>query len=813
MIVIDPGHGGQTKVGGSSPNNATGPAGTLEKDLTLEVAALVRDALSGCDDVVELTRDTDVNVGLADRAHVARDGDADVFLSIHFNGFHDASVNGTETFVHPNAGQASADLADAVQRAAVGATGLRDRGVKRMKLAVLDPREHASTTAACLVEISFLTNAAEETRLLTPDYKTSVATAIATGVANYLGVTCVAPVVETLSATRFRDEAFDIWHEVPLVPQLTGMSCWAAAAAMIIGWRDCLDIDPEEVARASGYWSDYRDGMHPNDIDAFAHTWGLHVAPVESLTVARLRELLERNGPLWVGEASEGLHVVVVAGAFGDGTPDGTFVRVLDPWPAGRGERYTLTMADLQDSLRAAYGMSGVPTRILHTGGRGRGASRSSYRVREDSSSFVRFDWPDHAERYAQPRFGTPHGVLRHYARASTPVVHPPGNGKARTQAAYDAVHGAVATLEQDRAVTAPDEGALDDTDWYTQADLSGEPAGTALLTASDAAWAEDARSPDFRHLNHAGSSLEFELPGHLLHELFLLNGFDITAGQDEVLFGLRGCALAPLGAAPSEGQFVPTVLLTEDLPDHVGFHCVIGVYRRSSGQLAVFSGSTVPNWALMEQQRAGGPGAQIANLLPTGCYTYHVGQHRAVTGAFILQPDVAVLRSRDNLVYEVSDAWERHSPGDNIHPGFTGRQALFSSAGCQTVPGRWTQRDGHLGAWSNFRAAAGLGSDNRSGWGKKFVYCLLTGREARLMGEVTRGRDLARLRFGSQGAAVTSLQEKLTAAGLFAGSIDGRVDAGTALAFVQWQRDRDRGTADGIVTPAFASELGFGLM
>src|SRR6185436_8526174 len=102
------------------------------------------------------------------------------------------------------------------------------------------------------------------------------------------------------------------------------------------------------------------------------------------------------------------------------------------------------------------------------------------------------------------------------------------------------------------------------------------------------------------------------------------------------------------------------------------GYHCVIGVYRRGTRQLAVFPGSTVPNRALMERQRASGSGATIANLLPTGCYTYHVGQHRAVTGAFILQPHVVVLRTLDDLCYDVRDVWQPHSPGDNIHPGFT---------------------------------------------------------------------------------------------------------------------------------------------
>ena len=44
---------------------------------------------------------------------------------------------------------------------------------------------------------------------------------------------------------------FDIWNEVPLVPQTTGMSCWAAAAAMIYVGRP-NDRDEAATAGASG---------------------------------------------------------------------------------------------------------------------------------------------------------------------------------------------------------------------------------------------------------------------------------------------------------------------------------------------------------------------------------------------------------------------------------------------------------------------------------------------------------------------------------------------------------------------------------
>ena len=41
LVVLDPGHGGTAKVGGSSPNNAVGPDGLREKDLTLDIATRV----------------------------------------------------------------------------------------------------------------------------------------------------------------------------------------------------------------------------------------------------------------------------------------------------------------------------------------------------------------------------------------------------------------------------------------------------------------------------------------------------------------------------------------------------------------------------------------------------------------------------------------------------------------------------------------------------------------------------------------------------------------------------------------------------
>jgi N-acetylmuramoyl-L-alanine amidase len=186
QVVLDPGHGGAQRNGGSSPNNATGPTGLLEKTLTLDVARRARTLLAARGIACALSRDGDVNPGLAARAHVARDAKARVFVSIHFNGWKTPDVQGTETFVHERGSARSLQLAGDVQSALLKATGLKDRRVKRARFGVLAPASHAAETAACLAEISFLTDPAEEARLKTATYLDRIATALSDGIAAFL---------------------------------------------------------------------------------------------------------------------------------------------------------------------------------------------------------------------------------------------------------------------------------------------------------------------------------------------------------------------------------------------------------------------------------------------------------------------------------------------------------------------------------------------------------------------------------------------------------------------------------------------------
>jgi N-acetylmuramoyl-L-alanine amidase len=186
IIVIDPGHGGAAKVGGSSPNNASSPSGLLEKNLTLAVARHALAALTGRGHTVTLTRDADVNLGLTARAQMARAAAADAFVSIHFNGFADETVQGTETWVHLSAAAASLDLAACVQRAMLRVTRHRDRGVQAKQLGVLDPAAHHRGTAACLAEVSFITTNDEDRRLQDATYLRDLGGAVAGGIEEFV---------------------------------------------------------------------------------------------------------------------------------------------------------------------------------------------------------------------------------------------------------------------------------------------------------------------------------------------------------------------------------------------------------------------------------------------------------------------------------------------------------------------------------------------------------------------------------------------------------------------------------------------------
>lgn len=170
-VVIDPGHGGTTNIGGSDANHAVSPSGVLEKTLTLQIAEQVEQSLLASAPQVRVlkTRSGDTNLSLADRAAVAKNNKADIFVSIHFNGFN-KSTRGVEAFVRPAASNVNLSedlaLAQRVQSAVLKAIQARDpqtkdRGVKQLGLGVLADASLGNSASShkvrsCLLEVEFM---------------------------------------------------------------------------------------------------------------------------------------------------------------------------------------------------------------------------------------------------------------------------------------------------------------------------------------------------------------------------------------------------------------------------------------------------------------------------------------------------------------------------------------------------------------------------------------------------------------------------------------------------------------------------------
>ncbi len=184
-VIIDAGHGGSARAGSSSAFGSRGPGGTIEKDITLDIARHVVQRLGNG---AALTRSSDTNLTLAARAARAVQGGAGVFVSIHANsGPPDAA--GPETFVHPEAGAGSHRLADGVQRALERLRG-RYGGVAEPRtgaMAVLDPRVVGRATSACLVEVDYLSNPRAEQRLRDPGHRAAIGAAIADAIRDHVG--------------------------------------------------------------------------------------------------------------------------------------------------------------------------------------------------------------------------------------------------------------------------------------------------------------------------------------------------------------------------------------------------------------------------------------------------------------------------------------------------------------------------------------------------------------------------------------------------------------------------------------------------
>jgi N-acetylmuramoyl-L-alanine amidase len=213
-IVVDAGHGGWDL-------GTVGRRGLLEKDLVLEIAQRLGKLLEnrlGAD--VIYTRQDDNYIPLDDRAEIANQSQADLFVSVHANYSDLPSARGVETyytntFSAPGSKEAgsktavlqttnggkiltlsptdlrekveqSRRLAASVQRSLYGTLvmqnpGLRDRGIKEAGFVVLTE----SAMPGILAEVSFVSSPTDEQKLRSDGYREQIAEALYRGIARY----------------------------------------------------------------------------------------------------------------------------------------------------------------------------------------------------------------------------------------------------------------------------------------------------------------------------------------------------------------------------------------------------------------------------------------------------------------------------------------------------------------------------------------------------------------------------------------------------------------------------------------------------
>jgi len=207
-----------------------GPTGLEEKAVVLQVAKELRQLIQQemPQHRVVLTREQDVFLPLAERARMANEQQAQVFISIHANSSPNREVSGIETWYLSFAASAhakkiaarenmmseqqlsilelilrdihetdrinkSAVMARSMQRAlaehmAAQYSGVIPRGVEGAPFAVL----HRTRMPSVLVELAFISNPQEEARLRTRQYQRALAQGILQGLRQFLQTAVVA---------------------------------------------------------------------------------------------------------------------------------------------------------------------------------------------------------------------------------------------------------------------------------------------------------------------------------------------------------------------------------------------------------------------------------------------------------------------------------------------------------------------------------------------------------------------------------------------------------------------------------------------
>jgi len=203
IIAIDPGHQAKGNfelepIGpGASQSKAKVASGTQgvstkvpEYKLTLEVSLKLREELLTRGYKVFMIRETDdVNISNRERAAMATEAGADIFVRIHADGSENSSVNGILTICptidNPYISQLyvqSRALSEDILDAMVAVTGAKKRGVSEVdNMSGIN----WSTIPVTIVEMGLMTNLTEDQLMQTEEYQQKLVIGIADGIEQY----------------------------------------------------------------------------------------------------------------------------------------------------------------------------------------------------------------------------------------------------------------------------------------------------------------------------------------------------------------------------------------------------------------------------------------------------------------------------------------------------------------------------------------------------------------------------------------------------------------------------------------------------
>lgn len=187
IIVIDAGHGG------ADPGKV-GCNGTLEKDINLEIAMLLKEVLEDEGMTVVMTRQNDSGLydenssnkkmqDMRGRLAIIEESRADLVVSIHQNSFGDAAVFGPQVFYYEGS-EKGAQAAKYIQDA------LNDElEISRPRVQKGNDNYYLLTKCSAVMviaECGFLSNPEEEALLNDKDYQERIVEALRQGICAYL---------------------------------------------------------------------------------------------------------------------------------------------------------------------------------------------------------------------------------------------------------------------------------------------------------------------------------------------------------------------------------------------------------------------------------------------------------------------------------------------------------------------------------------------------------------------------------------------------------------------------------------------------